>query len=219
MAVSRKKKMATRRGRPRILGPKPAAIRPPSAALSLPPAPLDETPQPTADTPVKWTERPPVGHPDRSWWLPDDSKVRPTAMAIIARRIQGEDDAAIATALGISEKSISPYVYRATRNGWLDIGYNPKERIQFQVMHKIVEQLEDGLRDKVRMNSGMKVQTAVALKMAEGTLFKQFDQQQQQTPVQTVVAVQVVMPDGPRQTIRAETTGGVPAYVDAEVGA
>lgn len=211
--------MATRRGRPRILGPKPAAIRPPSVALSLPPAPLDETPQPTADTPVKWTERPPVGHPDRSWWLPDDSKVRPTAMAIIARRIQGEDDAAIATALGISEKSISPYVYRATRNGWLDIGYNPKERIQFQVMHKIVEQLEDGLRDKVRMNSGMKVQTAVALKMAEGTLFKQFDQQQQQTPVQTVVAVQVVMPDGPRQTIRAETTGGVPAYVDAEVGA
>lgn len=137
-------------------------------------------------------------------------------MAIIARRIQGESDADIAKALNISVNSVSPYVYRATKNGWLDIGYNPKERIQFQVMHKIVEQLERGLEDGVRMNTGMKVQTAVALKMFEGTMAKQFDQQQQVAPVSTVVQVQVVMPEGPRQEIRADTTGGVPAYIDAE---
>lgn len=214
MAVSRKKK--GRNGRPRTVGPK-QKTRKPSVALSLPPAPLDETPQVASDTPVKWTERPPVGHPDRSWWLPDDSKVRPTAMAIIARRIQGEDDADIAKALGISEKSISPYVYRATRNGWLDIDYNPKERVQFQMMHRVVEQLEEGLKDGERMNTGMRVRTAVALKVAEGTLFKQFDQQVAVQQGSTVVAVQVIMPEGPRQMIRADTTGGTPAYIDAEV--
>lgn len=132
-------------------------------------------------------------------------------------RLAGQEDAEIAKALNISEKSISPYVYRATKNGWLDIDYNPKERIQFQMMHRVVERLEEGLNDDARMNTGMKVRTAVALKVAEGTVFKQFGDQQQQQAATTVVAVQVVMPDGPRQQVRADTTGGTPAYIDAEV--
>lgn len=213
MAVSRKKK--GRRGRPRTLGPKLKA--PLSVASSLPPTPLAETPQVASDsTPQKWTERPPEGHPDRSWYLPDNSKVRPVAMQIIAMRLSGMDDPAIAKALNISENSVSPYVYRATKNGWLDIDYDPKERIQFQVMHKVVQRLEEGLEDGARMNTGMRVRQAVALKMFEGTLAKQFDQQQKEQAATTVVAVQVVMPDGPRQTVRAETTGGTPAYIDAE---
>lgn len=214
MAVSRKKK--GRRGRPRTLGPKPKT--PTSVALSLPPTPLAETPQVASDsTPIKWTERPPEGHPDRSWYLPDNSKVRPVAMQIIAMRLSGQDDATIAKALNISEKSISPYVYRATKNGWLDIDYDPKERLQLQVMHKVVRNLEEGLDNRRHLATGMPVRTHVALKIAEGTVFKQFGEQQQAQAPTTVVAVQVVMPDGPRQTIRAETTGGTPAYQDAEV--
>jgi hypothetical protein len=213
VAVSRKKK--ARRGRPRTLGPKTPPAKP--AAPSLPPAPGDETPQVVSTHPEKWTERPPVGHPDRSWWLPDNSTVRPMALNIIARRINGESDEEIATALGISKNSISPYVYRATKNGWLDIGYDPKQRIQFQTMHKVVQELETGLSDGARMNSGMMVKTAVALKIAEGTVFKQFGEAQTEKQGNTVVAVQVIMPDGPRQVIREETTGGVPAYVDAVV--
>lgn len=213
MAVSRKKK--ARLGRPRTLGPK---VRPPKpAALSLPPAPGDETPQEASSTtPQKWTERPPEGHPDRSWYLPDNSKVRPVALQIIAMRLAGQDDAAIAAALNISVNSISPYVYRATKNGWLDIDYDPKQRLQLQTMHKVVQELEAGLEDSVRMSSGMKVRTAVALKIAEGTVFKQFGEAQGERQASTIVAVQVVMPDGPRQTIREETTGGTPAYIDAE---
>lgn len=211
MAVSRKPK--ARRGRPRTLGPK---LKTASAAPSLPPVPLDETPQ-VSSLPTKWTERPPKGHPDRSWYLPEDSDVRPKAMQIIAMRLSGQDDAEIAKALGISEKSISPYVYRATKNGWLDIDYNPKERIQFQVMHKVVRNLEEGLDSTGILNTGMRERTHVALKIAEGTVFKQFDQQAPQAAASTIVAVQVVMPDGPRQQVRAETTGGTPAYVDAEV--
>lgn len=218
MAVSRKKKKAN--GRPRILGPKVVVKQ--DVAPSLPPEPDAETPQVAAIlSPKDWTDRsnrPPKDHPAYSWWLPEDSKVRPVAMQIIAMRLSGMSDADIAKHIGISEKSISPYVYRATRNGWLDIDYNPKERIQFQVMHKVVQQLEEGLADGQRMNTGMKVRTAVALKVAEGTLFKQFDQQQAQVAPSTVVAVQVIMPDGPRQEIREDTTGGTPAYIDAETG-
>jgi len=187
---------------------------------SLPPVPVAETPQaaPESLAPVKWTERPPVGHPDRSWYLPDNSKVRPVAMQIIAMRLSGQDDKQIAAALGISENSISPYVYRATKNGWLDIDYDPKERLQFQVMHKVVRNLEEGLDSNRILNTGMGERTAVALKIADGTLFKQFDQQEVKEQRSTVVAVQIVMPDGPRQTIRADTTGGTPAYIDAETG-
>lgn len=214
MAVSRKKK--ARRGRPRTLGPKLMTRHP--VAPSLPPEPVAETPQVPSDTaPQRWTSTPPVGHPDRSWWLPDNSSVRTVAMQIIAMRLSGQEDKEIAVALGISINSVSPYVYRATKNGWLNIDYDPKERIQFQTMHRVVEQLEAGLNDGARMNSGMKVQTAVALKMAEGTLFKQFGEQRTEQAATTVVAVQVVMPDGPRQVIRAETTGGVPAYQDADL--
>lgn len=213
MAVSRKKK--GRRGRPRTLGPKPKTR---GVVPSLPPVPHDETPQvaPTS-LPERWTAKPPLGHPDRSWWLPDTSTVRPVAMQIIAMRLSGQEDVAIAAALGISVNSISPYVYRATKNGWLDIDYDPKERIQFQLMHKVVRNLEEGLDGKGILATGMPVRTHVALKMAEGTVFKQFDQQQAPDAKTTVVAVQVVMPEGPRQLIRADTTGGMPAYLDAEV--
>lgn len=138
-------------------------------------------------------------------------------MQIIAMRLSGLDDAEIAKQMGISEKSISPYVYRATKNGWLDIDYDPKERINFQLMHKVVRNLEEGLDIKNILATGMPVRTHVALKMAEGTIFKQFDQQAPQEARTTVVAVQVVMPDGPRQQVRADTTGGTPAYIDAEV--
>lgn len=212
MAVSRKKK--GRPGRPRTLGPKPT-IR--SVVPSLPPEPLAETPQVALAVPHKWTERPPVGHPDRAWYCPDNSKVRPVALQIIAMRLSGMEDPTIAKSLGISEKSLSPYVYRATKNGWLDIDYDPKERIQFQVMHKVVRNLEEGLESKGIMNTGMKERTHVALKIAEGTIFKGFDQQVAPQSSSTVVAVQVVMPDGPRQVIRADTTGGIPAFQDAEV--
>jgi len=144
--------------------------------------------------------------------------VRTQALQIIAMRINGHEDEEIAKLMGISKNSISPYVYRATRNGWLDIDYDPKQRVQYQMMHNVVRNLEEGLNDEYRNEkTGMKVKTTVALKVAEGTLFKQFDQQVAETPHTTIVAVKVIMPEGPLQQIRQETTGGVPAYIDAEV--
>lgn len=216
--MAKKRKMVRRRGRPRVLGPKVTAGGL-SVVPSLPPAPPEPAPQ-TAPSPEEWTDQdnmPPEGHPARAWWLPSNSKVRTTAMQIIAMRISGMEDDQIAAELKISKNSISPYVYRATKNGWLDITYDPKARLQLQTMHKVVQRLEEGLDSKGTLNTGMKERTHVALKMAEGTLFKQFNEAQTAPLAQAVVAIRIEMPAGPQQTIREETTGGTPAFIDAEV--
>lgn len=208
MAKSRKPK-ARRRGRPRILGPKPnlPATSMPSVPPSLPPAVTADT----SLTPSNSEDKKP------DWYLPPDSKIRVVAMQIIAMRIAGMEDTEIAEKLNISRKSISPYIYRATKNGWLTLD-DPKARLEYQMMHKVVDNINEGLNDRARhQTSGMMVGTAVALKVAEGTIFKQFDQEVVSAP-STVVAVQVVMPDGPRPQVRVgNDIGGVPAHIDAEI--
>lgn len=212
--MAKKRKQIRRKGRPRVVGPA-TTTNGLSEATSLPPSP-PASELPVASVPERWTSRPPEGHPDRAWWLPDDSIVRTTALQIMAMRLSGMEDAEIAATLKISKNSISPYVYRATKNNWLDITYNPKERLQMQTMHKVVQRLEEGLDSTGVLNTGMKERTHVALKMAEGTLFKQFDTVQAAPAAQTIVAIRIEMPTGPVQTIRDETTGGAPAFLEAE---
>jgi hypothetical protein len=153
-----------------------------------------------------------------SWYLPPDSKVRAIALNIMAMRAAGKSDEEIAVELKISPKSISPYVYRAAKNGWL-VADTPMDRVKYELLNQVIDRLGEGLKDERRHNtSGMRVRTQVALKMAEGTLFKEFDQSGNGGPVQsTVVQVQVVMPPGAPQTMREDTAGGVPSFVDAEV--
>lgn len=136
-------------------------------------------------------------------------------MQIIAMRIAGMADDEIATTLQISRKSISPYIYRATKNGWLDLD-DPKDRLQFQLMHKVVANLAEGLDSPNTLQTGMRERTAVALKVAEGTVFKQFQEQNAPQLQQTIVAIRVEMPEGGLQQIREDTTGGEPAYVEAQ---
>ena len=150
------------------------------------------------------------------WYLPPDSKVRPVALKIMAYRAEGKTEDEIAVILGISRKTIGSYVYRAAKNGWINAD-TPTDRIKYELMHRVVDRLREGLDDEQRhQTTGMRVRTQVALKVAEGTVFKEFDQQNVAPPQSTVVAVQVVMPPGTPQTVREDTTGGLPAYVDAE---
>ena len=152
-----------------------------------------------------------------SWYLPPDSKVRAVALNIMAMRAAGKSDEEIAVELKISPKSVSPYVYRAAKNGWLTAD-TPMDRVKYELMNRVVERLGEGLEDGARhMTSGMRVRTAVALKMAEGTIFKEFDQTATGPMQSTVVQVQVIMPPGAPQTMRDDTAGGTPNYVDAEV--
>jgi transposase len=152
-----------------------------------------------------------------SWYLPPDSKVRVVALNILALRAAGKSDDEIAKELQISPKSISPYVYRAAKNGWLTAD-TPTDRVKYELLNRVIDRLGEGLEDGTRhVTSGMRVRTAVAMKMAEGTIFKEFDQQGSGVMPSTVVAVQVIMPEGARQTMREDTIGGTPNYVDGDV--
>lgn len=169
----------------------------------------------TVPPPVNKGGRPrktePVAMP--SWYLPPDSKVRVVALNIIAMRAGGKSDDEIAAELKISPKSIAPYVYRAARNGWITSD-NPLDRVKYDLMHQVVDRLKEGLGDGRRHNtSNMRVRTAVAVEMAKATIFKEFEPQAGAAVNSTVVAVQVIMPEGVRQTMRDDTLGGVPNYV------
>ena len=209
--------------RSRIAGPSlpesfssaPPSLPPvaPEMALALPSTPASaEVPADKIDRRFKSGK---VRKQDRpAWYLPPDSKVRYVSLQIIAMRIAGMEDEEIAKSLGISPKSIGPYVYRAGKNGWLNID-NPKERIEYSVMHKAVSNLEAMLvDDTLATNKTVKHETT--MKLLEGTVFKQFGEPAVANTQQTMVAIKIEMPTGPAQLIREDTTGGRPAYVDAE---
>ncbi len=208
-----RKKTVDKGGRRPGLGPATFLPVLKSEPLSLPPA----VPEPDQSSPPPATKGPPDDKKP-SWWSPDDSKVRIIAMQIIAMRISGMSDDEIAPLLNISRKSIAPYVYRAGKNGWLTLD-QPKDRIEFELLHKVVRNLEEGLdaKPEALLNTGMPLRTAVALKVAEGTVFKQFSEPATQQIAQTAVAIRIEMPAGAgQQQIREDTTGGVPAYIDVE---
>ena len=205
-----RKKPVDKGGRRPGLGPATFLPEPRSEPLSLPPAAPepDHAPPPSAIAGPTDDKKP-------SWWAPPDSKIRIIAMQIIAMRISGMSDDEIAPLLNISRRSIAPYVYRAGKNGWLTLD-QPKDRIEFELLHKVVDNLNDGLQSSAILNTGMPVKTVVALKIAEGTVFKQFSEPATQQIAQTAVAIRIEMPAGAGQQIREDTTGGVPAYIDVE---
>lgn len=149
-----------------------------------------------------------------SWYLPPDSKVRAIALNILAMRAVGKTDEEIAVELKISPKSISPYVYRAAKNGWLTAD-TPSDRVKYELLNSVVDRLKEGLKDGTRGRP--RVRTAIAMKMAEGTLFKEFDQAGSAPVQSTVVAVQVIMPAGERQVMRDDTAGGTPNFAEGQL--
>ena len=236
MSKSRSKKVAKRPGRPQILGPAlvqmPAALSP-----SLPPATTGLTVEPS---PIPQRNKCPrcgtLNAPDRpscaicdldlkeiraagrpTWWLPPDSKVRRCALLIMAMRLAGMEDAEIAKGLDISPKSISGYIYRAGKNGWLNLDA-PRERLEYQMTNKALDNLDAMLEDERMLPPGAKIVKHEAThRLLEGTLYKQFSEPAPQQIQQTVVAVRVEMPSGPAPSIREDTTGGTPAFMEGDI--
>lgn len=204
-----------RGGAPRkIRLPNPAA-EPTSTPSSLPlTADAQALPAPDALAPADATPVP--EKPKREWWrAPKNSKIKKTAMKILAMRLRGFPDTEIATALGLASSSVvRGYIHRAYRNGWLtDDLDNPKDKIEYEIGHKLVRNMHEALdspdterRDKM------------TVEVAKGTLFKQFDQQTGSVaqPL-NVLAIKIEMPEGTPQKVREGTIGGRPAFVDAEV--
>lgn len=219
MPKSRRKRRKPRpNGRPRRLGPTVTLLPSPSpvAAGVVQGSPTVATAMTVPDKHRSSTaSHTPIGQP--SWYLPPDSKVRVVALNIMAMRAAGKSDEEIAVELKISVKSISPYVYRAAKNGWLTSD-SPLDRVKYELLNDVVDRLKEGLGDGTRhATSGVRVRTALALKVAQGTIFKEFDQAAGGPTQSTVVAVQVVMPTGERPVMREDTAGGTPNYVEGQM--
>ncbi len=203
MSKSTPRKLA-RKGRSSIPGPSGPTVEPSG------PLPLPTSEELTTVPPIE------VDSPKPLWYLPPDSKVRKTALTIAAMRLAGMDDDEIAKALQISRKSIGPYLYRAGKNGWLSFD-EPTHRVEYDLMHTAVDNLKNMLsNDKLVADKTIRHETT--MEMLKSTLFKKMGEPEAVAQVQqTMVAIKILMPEGPVQTMRDDTTGGIPAYVlDAE---
>ena len=152
------------------------------------------------------------------WDVGKESKVYEQAMKILALRATGLDDKAIADAMGLSMQTVWNYCYTAGKNGWATDFQNAKDQIEFGIMPKVVRELEAGLGDNARhQTSGMAVRTAVALKIAEGTIFKKFEQVADHQQISNVIAIRIEHAPGALLEMRAGSGGGTPAYSEGEV--
>lgn len=192
-------------GRPRRIGPTP--VPPPATvASSLPPTqlePLVTSPSFVDDTPQ---------HPALTR---SPTKREATGMHIVALRISGKSEEEIAEMLGLQKPTLAGYVYLASKNGWLDLP-TAKEAINYNLIPKAVKRMYEGLDHEGTLANGLPVRFHMATKIAEGTVFKEYDKVVENLGAQ-VVAIKIEMPAGPTPPMREDTIGGTPAYVDAEV--
>jgi hypothetical protein len=156
---------------------------------------------------------------DKPEWLTknvsEDSPIRLAALKIMAMRKAGVADAEIAKALGLSEKTLPGYLYKAGKMGWLTFD-DPKDALEYQILHKAVKRLDEGLDDETRNEkTGMPVQTVVALRIAEGTVFKKFDQANTLVGPMTAISIKIEQPMAGQVTVLDEEAG-TPAYIDGE---
>lgn len=217
-----------KKGRPRkIRLPRQSSAEATSTPPSLPLAADAEMTLPASDMPDPHIPRDPSArppsvlrgvikpNPNSTWWMaPPNSKIRKTAVKILALRLRGMPDAEIATALGLASPSVvRGYIHRAYKNGWLtDDLDNPKDELEYAIGHKLVRNIHQALDsgDPERKDK-------MTLEVAKGTLFKQFDQQAATSaPALNVLAIKIEMPIGVPGTVREGTMGGSPAYVEGE---
>ncbi len=215
MDTQRKSSTHRRPGRPKKWGSSslvPSAADP-SLSLPLATTPAATTAPTTMQEPCQIEEIP------KNLRLTENSTIRTTALKIIAMRAADMTDAEIAKALGLAPSTIRPYLYKAGRNGFIDIFDDPKDQLEYQMLHKVVRNLNEGLDDSARHEtSGMMVKTQVALKVAEMTIAKRFNEPVTAAQASTIVAIRIETPSGPAPEIREGTTGGTPAYLDITPG-
>jgi hypothetical protein len=211
-------------GRPRSYGPASRIPDPVPSQPSLPPA-ADATPTLPAPPPStalavrKPGQRGTLAGTQRGPYKKRmDTRKRRIAMQAVAMRINGLSDEAIAEAFKVTKRTVQGYIYEAGREGLLDPHlHDPKDRVEYKIVNKALDQIEEALDSTaVSLTTGVPLRTTVALKVAEGTIFKQFEPQQAQQGPQQVVAIKIEMPAGAPQVVREGTIGGTPAYVEGE---
>ena len=146
----------------------------------------------------------------------DDSPMRVIALKIVAMREAGVSEDGIASELGLAKSSISSYIHKAGKNGWLDFA-DPKNQLEYQLMHKVVRNLDEALDDGTRhITSGVMVRTAVAQQIAEGALYPRLAGQQVAV-ASTLIGVKIeVVGNAGGGVVREGTVLGTPSYVEAD---
>ena len=156
----------------------------------------------------------------KPWWYREKtSKAYEDAMKVLAMRTAGCSTEHIAEAMQLTTQSVYNLVQLAGKNGWMTEQLAAaKDVVEYQIMPKVLRELEAGLDDTHRNEkTGMQVKTLVAMKVAENTVFKSFDQVQAGAQQNNGISITINMPPGPPQTVREGTVSGAPAYVDGEV--
>jgi hypothetical protein len=153
---------------------------------------------------------------------PKDSKVRRTAMAIVALRAQGMKVADAAAHLGIKTETASVYLYRAHKNGWLLDGVfdDPSDNLEYVLKSKVVSNIGDmlshGVYNGEHNPGGCRGDKEVTLEVAKGLgLLKTHAVTKIEGGATTVaLKVDVVMPaqGAIAVPIRPGTLGGAPIY-------
>ena len=146
--------------------------------------------------------------------LPDDSIVRDKAMHILSMRMAGFTNPEIAKAVELSERSVRQYLYLAGKNGWLaDKSFaDPKDKIEFGTLHKVVRNLDEMLDD-----TNLERRDGATLHLAKGVLYKKFENEGAQTQAPPALMVKIEFADGAPKEPPAVLVGGVPRFIEGEV--
>lgn len=199
--------------------PKPSATPTPISAADLISAVTDSMPAVPPSGGVEAPSSPPGTTYKR---LPPTSVVRAKAMDIISMRHAGLSTEEIAKKLDIKPRSVIHYMYLAGRNGWLATATewaNPEDRLEYELSHKVVRNLEKALDDEYTQPIG---KDSATIAVAKGTLFKKFDQHQAAPQAHSnmlAVRIEVVNKAGDaavQDTVDA-IASGTPRYLDGEV--
>jgi hypothetical protein len=161
-----------------------------------------------------------VPAPKKAFWdVGKGSKSYEQAQKVLALKATGMDAASIAEALGYSKQTVHNLTYIASKNGWLTEFANAREQIEYRIMPKVLRVIEEGLEDTIRHStSGQTVAQQIALDVAGGTVFKQFEQAQSGSPaVSNIIGIKVQIVPGGVTELADDSGGGVPAYADGEV--
>ena len=131
-------------------------------------------------------------------------------------RSTGLPEEQIAQILGLSPKTLPGYLYKAGKMGWLDeFLVEPRERLEYAVMHKVIRNLDESLDSTGLLQTGMQEKTAVALKIAEGALYPRL-QQNPGSQNSMMMGIKIEVVGGEPQKIREGTVIEAPAYTEAE---
>lgn len=208
------KKVSVRRSKRRktVTGASSASL-PPQIPHELAPA-APTTPAPTDATTVPSV----TAKPKKPFWdVGKGSKSYEQCQKVLALKAVGMEAAKIAETLGIGKQSVHNLMYLAGKNGWLKEFANAREQIEYRIMPKALRVLEEGLDDAQRhTTSGQTVAQQIALEVAGGTVFKQFESQGTAAPTTNVIGIKIQMVPGVATEMREGSGGGIPAYEEGE---